>query len=172
MINNLIHSTNAAEHSTWIVLGQSGTGKTTWTQTLRRLMGDRVLLLSPQTLGAVLPRLIDWNGCDVVVVDEVGQWDSRTVANRIASLQEGAMEQKKTLVLVLQSLDELDQYGIRLKGDPTVCQFLGPLSYAAKTREFSRVVFDSSSLRAVPLCVTGGLSQRESTSTEARHLSG
>ncbi|MDO8416376.1 MAG: hypothetical protein Q7S87_09215 [Agitococcus sp.] len=106
-------------HTLLLFDGVSTLAKTTLLQQFQENPHVRVQRVTPREPDEVLlPEKVAWSSLDVVVIDEISQWEQSSLKAAVAQLERAAYENRKQIILVMQNKSELDRNGIVFQHEP------------------------------------------------------
>lgn len=109
----------------YVIYGPIGTGKTTlaW-EYIERSRKDFNYVGAPSKMGAIFDSKLypHWSGLDGLVIDEPLHYDRASFAQAIKKLERDCFELDKILVILLQSKDDLQNWGVVLESKPAYCK--------------------------------------------------
>lgn len=112
------------KHTVVHIHGHTGSGKTKFLEQFNINNGDAIHILQPNQHGAELPsENFGHDGQAAIAIDELAMWDRESVKGAVGRLEDAALTDRKTLILVTQCQSELESLGIELKTKPLVVNF-------------------------------------------------
>ena len=85
-----------------------GTGKTTGVEILQSNLGIKGHYYAPKMIGEIFKE-VQFSNSDLIVIDEIGQWDKKSLQAGLASLTIEAVRQGKQLLLIGQTISQLNE---------------------------------------------------------------
>jgi len=133
-----------SEPTVMMLLGASGTGKTTLLGKFNDQDPDAFCIFTPTGDNEAL-RVTqdDWEKHAAIAVDELFMWDRTSLPAVISDLESEAISRDKKLLLVTQSMEDLSLLGIHLQSSPLVMTLHGrqeelQISYDGKKISFKQ----------------------------------
>lgn len=122
------------------IYGGSGFGKSVLAKKIADQMPSRMVILEPRDLRIAFTYCPDWSNCDCLAIDELWQWERRSLQERLKALQVEAAQLDKTLILIGVEEDDLRHLGIDLMDAPLVIECLGPFLSTNRSEYYARTV--------------------------------
>lgn len=109
-----------------LIIGGSGTGKTTLLEKFRYENPGSLQIISPVNYDEVLDiSQIDWESHGGVVIDDLPSFNKTNLSDVVSSLEQDAIKRGKTLLLVIQSMEDLNYLNIQLTTKPMIVEIFG-----------------------------------------------
>ncbi len=112
------------KHTVVHIHGKTGSGKTLFLERLNKRIGDVISIVQPDRHGDHFPAIrFTHEGQAAIAIDEMAMWERESVKKAVRELEDAATMLEKTLILVTQGRNELNELGIQLKTKPFVIDF-------------------------------------------------
>lgn len=104
-----------------VLYGKSGSGKSTLLDAYVERHSNKIKLYRPETKNAPLTMVPDdYLNHVIIAVDELFMWDYESIPRAIRTLEQAAIQQRKSLIVTVQNPDDIRLLGINLISSPVL----------------------------------------------------